>query len=55
MAIFAETINGEVVNVIVADTLEIAEQVTGRICVEITDKYVVMGDIIESKTANKVK
>lgn len=37
MATFAEIQNGVVTNVIVADTKEIAELVTGLTCVEYTD------------------
>ena len=37
MANFAEIQDGVVTNVIVADTKEIAELVTGQICVEYTD------------------
>ena len=38
MANFAEIQNGVVTNVIVADTKEIAELVTGLTCVEYTDE-----------------
>jgi hypothetical protein len=38
MATFAEIQDGVVTNVIVADTKEIAELVTGLTCVEYTDK-----------------
>jgi hypothetical protein len=37
MATFAVIDNKVVINTIIADTLEIAEEVTGNICVEYTD------------------
>lgn len=44
MAIFAEIRNDEVVNVLVAETLENAELYTQSTCIDITNQYVVIGD-----------
>jgi hypothetical protein len=38
MANFAVINDGKVSNIIVADTKEIAEEVTGQICIEYTDE-----------------
>lgn len=37
MAIYAVTDNNIVINVIVADTKEVAEEVTGKTCIESTE------------------
>lgn len=43
MANFAVIENDKVTNVIVADSKEIAETVTGKTCLDITDTYVGIG------------
>ena len=48
--------NGIVVNLIVADSLEIAEQATGLLCVHYTDDNPAsIGDKFEETPAKKVK
>lgn len=37
MSSFASVVNGVVTNLVVADTLEVAEEVSGAVCVEYTD------------------
>lgn len=54
MAYFAVVENNTVTNIIVADTLEIAEMITGKTCVEyIQDKPAYMGGYYDGKNFYK--
>lgn len=53
MSTFAHISNSIVVNVIVADTKEIAETITGETCIEYTeDSPVGIGWVYDGKTIN---
>ena len=56
MAYFAVIKNDEVANIIVAESLEIAQEVTQSVCVEYTpDNAPSIGDKFEETPAKKVK
>ena len=56
MAQFAVIENNTVTNIIVADTLQIAQEVTGTVCVEYTsDAPAAIGDKFEETPAKTVK
>jgi hypothetical protein len=52
MANYAVTDNGIVINTIVADSLEVAEEVTGKTCVEYTDENPIGINWVWSESAN---
>lgn len=54
MTNYAVIENGIITNVIVADTKEIAEDATKKICVEIVDTYGI-GDIWDGNNFHKTK
>lgn len=55
MANFAVIESNSVINVIAADTLEIAEMVTGRKCIDITEELFAIGDIWDGTQLIKVQ